>query len=211
MMAGEIEGAGLDATRPRSERTRGREVTEVVMQENRRCTAWILVLLLALVVAASPGQQEVAEVDDGLDVYFREADLAAVSRQSLEEYGKSEPGEAERLDRAFEGAPPQIPHSVEDLLPITLDSNDCLDCHDPESATSEEDAPLPESHFQTPVMGKGQPGEPMAWKVQGYKKSDQIAGARFLCTTCHAPQAMNVMTMKLLPLPKENDSGKKDR
>ncbi|MHC4934034.1 MAG: nitrate reductase cytochrome c-type subunit [Planctomycetota bacterium] len=181
------------------------------MKENTRSTGWFLALLVLSLVAAAPGQQDAPEVDDGLDVYFRGADLMAMSPQALEKYATSEPGESDRLDRAFEGAPPQIPHAVEDALPITLDSNDCLDCHDPENATSKEEAPLPESHFQVPVMGEGQPGEPMAWKVQGYEKSDQVAGARFLCTTCHAPQATNVTTMKLLERPKDAGAPKGER
>jgi cytochrome c-type protein NapB len=134
-----------------------------------------------------------------------------MSRQALEEYSEADPGDAGRLDRAFEGAPPQILHSVDGMLPITLGSNDCLDCHHPESAASEEDAPLPESHFQTPVMAKGQPGEPMAWRVQGYKKGDDVAGARFNCVMCHTPQAKNVQTMRLLPLATAEDAKERDR
>ena len=38
-------------------------------------------------------------------------------------FSKSQP-------RAFHGAPPQVPHEVESMLPITLDDNQCLECHD---------------------------------------------------------------------------------
>ena len=98
------------------------------------------------------------------------------------------------------------------MLPITSGSNDCLDCHHPDNTSGEEDAPLPESHFQAAVMAKGQPGEAMVWKVQGYKKGDDVAGTRFNCTMCHTPQAMNVKTPgSLLPSEEEKDAGKESR
>ena len=34
------------------------------------------------------------------------------------------------MDRAFPGAPPQVPHEMLSMLPITLDDNQCLECHD---------------------------------------------------------------------------------
>jgi len=117
-----------------------------------------------------------------------------MSSQALAEYGDADPGEAGTLPRAFETAPPQILHSVEDMLPITSGSNDCLDCHHPDNTSGEEDAPIPESHFQEAMMAVGQPGEAMVWKVQGYKKGGDVAGTRFNCTMCHTPQAMNVRT-----------------
>jgi nitrate reductase cytochrome c-type subunit len=151
-------------------------------------------------------------VDDGVDVYFRDADLGAMSSQALAEYGDADPGDAGTLKRSFEGAPPQILHTVEDMLPITSGSNDCLDCHHPENTSGEEDYPIPESHFQQAVMAKGQPGESMVWKVEGYKKGDDVAGTRFSCTMCHTPQAMNVKTPKTLrPGGEERAAGKESR
>ena len=99
------------------------------------------------------------------------------------------------------------------MLPITSGSNDCLDCHHPENTTDEEDYPqLPDSHFQEAVMAKGQPGDPMVWKVQGYRKGDDVAGTRFNCTMCHTPQAMNVKTPgPLFPDAKPKDAGKESR
>lgn len=183
------------------------KVTEVGMEKSTKLGAWVLALLAALVMAPSGGQGEMPEADDGLDVYFRDADLGAMSAQALEEYGDADPGEAGRLARRLKGAPPQILHTVEGMLPITSGSNDCLDCHHPDNAAGEEDAPLPESHFEVAVMGKGRPGEPMVWKVQGYRKGDDLSGARFNCTMCHAPQAMNVKTPGELRLPEKKENG----
>lgn len=132
-----------------------------------------------------------------------------MSSQALAEYGKADPGDAGTLKRSFETAPPQILHTVEDMLPITSGSNDCLDCHHPDNTSGKEDYPIPESHFQEAVMARGQPGEAMVWKVQGYKKVGDVAGTRFNCTMCHTPQAMNVKTPgSLLQREEKEDSGK---
>ena len=181
------------------------------MQRNTKLVAWTLALLAPVLMAPSEAQEGMAEVDDGLDVYFRDVDLGAMSPQPLELYGDADPGDAGTLPRAFETAPPQILHTVEDMS-ITSGSNDCLDCHHPDNALSEEDAPIPEFHFETAVMAEGQPGEAMVWKVQGYKKGDDVAGSRFNCTMCHTPQAVNVKTPgSLLPYEKGKKAVKKDR
>jgi nitrate reductase cytochrome c-type subunit len=188
------------------------EETEVPMERNTKFAARSLALLALILMAPSGAQEGMAEVDDGVDVYFREADLGAMSPQALAEYGDADPGDAGVLQRAFEGAPPQILHTVEDMLPITSGSNDCLDCHHPDNTTDEEDYPIPESHFQEAVMGKGQPGEATAWKVQGYKKSNDLPGTRFNCTMCHTPQAMNVKTPgSLFPPEQKKDTGKESQ
>jgi ferredoxin-type protein NapH len=185
--------------------------TEVPMERSTKFAAWSLALLALVLMAPSEGQEGMAEVDDGVDVYFRDVDLGAMSSQPLALYGDADPGDAGTLPRAFETAPPQILHTVEDMS-ITSGSNDCLDCHHPDNTAGEEDAPIPESHFQAAVMAKGQPGEAMVWKVQGYKKEDDVAGTRFNCTMCHTPQAMNVKTPgSLFPDEKQKDGGKEGR
>ena len=185
--------------------------TEVPMERNTKSAAWILALLALVLMAPSEGEEAMAEVDDGVDIYFRDVDLGAMSSQARAEYGEADPGDAGTLDRSFEGAPPQILHTVEDMLPITSGSNDCMDCHHPENTTDEEDYPIPDSHFQEAVMAKGQPGEAAVWKVQGYKKGDDVAGTRFNCTMCHTPQATNVKTPGSLFAPEEREAREKEK
>ena len=45
-------------------------------------------------------------------------------------YSSIEPGELDRLPRAYSTLPPQVGHTVDEYLPITLEENECLDCHD---------------------------------------------------------------------------------
>ena len=132
--------------------------------------------------------------DEPAAVYFRSAALEEMSDQALPEYTDAEPGDSELLARAFEGAPPQIPHSGEDMFPITIGSNECIECHHPDNVASEWDRPIPESHFEHPLMAPGDVDEATRWKVAGYRRGEDIAGARYQCHMCHAPQARNVST-----------------
>ena len=170
-------------------------------------------LLAALVAALVPGallgacagtteegspkdaSSSVAGTGDGMVVFFRDASLESLSDQALPEYPDTDAGESTRIARDFPDAPPQIPHAVEDMYPITLAGNECLDCHLPENATGD-DVPLPESHFKAPVMGEGTAHEPMVWVVKDYRQTQAVAGARYNCNMCHTPQATNVSTPK---------------
>lgn len=163
---------------------------------DRRLRNPLLVTLLACLalLAVDAGSGEAKEPDDGLDIYFRDADLGELSDQAQETYSESEAGESKLIDRAFPDAPPQIPHTVEDMLPITSDDNECLECHHPDNTLSKADKPLPETHFKRALMAPGEPGEAMVWKVQGYEKAKDVVGGRYNCSMCHTAQATNVAT-----------------
>jgi len=136
-----------------------------------------------------------SESDDGIDVFFRDASLVSLSDQALPVYPDADAGESTKIARDFPDAPPQIPHAVEEMYPITLGGNECLECHLPENAT-EGDVPIPDSHFKAPVMGKGAANEPMVWVVKEYRQSQGLMGTRYNCNMCHTPQATNVATPK---------------
>jgi cytochrome c-type protein NapB len=135
---------------------------------------------------------------DDVVVFFRTASIESLSDQALPAYPEADPGESTRIPRDFPDAPPQIPHAVDDMYPITLQSNECLDCHLPENATGVGEVPLPESHFKLPVMGKGAADDPMVWVVKSYQKTQDLAGTRYNCNMCHTPQATNVSTPRNL-------------
>jgi len=86
------------------------------------------------------------------------------------------PGAAETMPRSFENAPPQIPHSIEGLVPITLTNNACLSCHAPDVAPSVGATPIPPTHL----------------KIDLFSKSDNdklvVDPSRYNCTLCHVPQ-----------------------
>ncbi len=95
-------------------------------------------------------------------------------------YSDKVAGEAQRYERAFLNAPPQIPHSIEDYLPITQEDNMCLSCHDLGAdnervkLSDEEATPMPASHY---------------YDLRNEKKLESISDARYNCVQCHAPQA----------------------
>jgi cytochrome c-type protein NapB len=170
-----------------------------------RTVIWTIGFALVLAAPIVGADDARVERSDGLDIWFRNTDLEALSTQDLARYPDSEAGESKLIDRAFPGAPPQIPHTMEGMLPITSDENECLECHHPDNTLSKKDLPLPESHFERAVMRKGKKKEPMVWVVKGYEQADDVVGARYDCTMCHSPQASNVKspatTFKRVKLP----------
>ncbi len=181
------------------------------MRRRLRRDSWLVAILAAALVpgaflGACAGTQEKDSREDAarsastgpddIDVFFRNADLGSLSDQGLPEYPDVDAGGSTKLARDFPDAPPQIPHAIEDMYPIGLGANECLDCHHPENAIGADDVPLPESHFMEPVMGEGDAQSPMAWVVKGYEKSQDVAGARYNCNMCHTPQATNVAAPK---------------
>jgi len=117
-------------------------------------------------------------------------------------YSKDAPGTSKKIERAFVNAPPMIPHSVEGLIPITKNNNQCLSCHMPEVAKSMGATPIPPSHFinfrpdtkmeggkvikEGKELGKSNTSD---IKLAKAKKLNQLYQGRFNCTQCHAPQA----------------------
>jgi len=122
------------------------------------------------------------------------------------DYNRPAPGSATKFERAFVNAPPMIPHSVDGLLPITQNNNQCLGCHMPDVAKGVGATPIPPSHFtnyrptteykngELVKEGKkvglsGDIGNTSDIKVAKAKKMDKLYQGRFNCSQCHAPQA----------------------
>jgi len=85
------------------------------------------------------------------------------------------PGKTKPIPAAFTDAPPMIPHSIKGMVPIKVGHNECLACHMPNVAKQLHVTPIPPSHFVD--------------NFEGGKKRHKLAGSRYFCTTCHAPQA----------------------
>lgn len=96
-------------------------------------------------------------------------------------YSDKFPGSSTVLPRAYPNAPPQIPHSIDGFKPVTAALNACLGCHNNPSMwgknTKGLPTPIPKSHYtdlrNTPTQ-----------------TTEQITGARYVCTQCHVPQAL---------------------
>ena len=124
-------------------------------------------------------------------------------------YHSAAPGTAKKIKRAFQDAPPMIPHSTEGLLPITKNNNACLGCHMPDVAAAMGATPIPVSHFtnfrpKTEVEGteiikaghviKNSSSESLAnVSIKVNHKENKLYAGRYNCSQCHAPQATNTL------------------
>jgi len=85
------------------------------------------------------------------------------------------PGEKPLPKRISAEIPPVIPHAIGDFLPITRDANMCIECHEmPGPKRKGEPTPLPRSHY-------------VDWRHDQGRALEKHAGARWMCTACHAP------------------------
>jgi cytochrome c-type protein NapB len=112
-------------------------------------------------------------------------------------YRASAQGESVKIKRAFQDAPPMIPHSIDGLLPITADYNSCTGCHMPDVAMymDPKPTPIPKSHFLDMRPKHNYDGKLFTKSIDNYenetdvKKIDHLSNARFNCSQCHAPQS----------------------
>lgn len=132
--------------------------------------------LLAGILLASP---IVTEEELGL----RKVDLYSEDTVKPDEtkYGTKAAGSSKKIERAYENAPPMIPHDISDLGEISKDSNPCKDCHMPEVAPSMKATPIPMSHFMNFRTGE---------------KLNDLYQGRFNCSACHAPQSQSKELVK---------------
>jgi cytochrome c-type protein NapB len=135
----------------------------------------ISVLLLTLVysMASAKGPIDETEMGIGQDGVFGEPTPTAFN------YPEVKAGKSDRLDRAWYIAPPQVPHTIEKYLPITLKDNQCLDCHDRPKLIGKEyvkgkKLPMPESHYGG---------------FKGKAAKDEVSGSRYVCSQCHVAQS----------------------
>ena len=121
---------------------------------------------------------------------------------SKTDYTKPAAGTSTKIERAFQDAPPMIPHDVEGMLPITIDNNQCTMCHDPAVAESMGATPIPKSHFMDFRPKHNFDGKQFTKSIDNMKnevsvkKIEQLAGARFNCSQCHAPQSTGELAVE---------------
>ena len=163
----------------------------------------VALLMVGCNDTATPAKQGVAkatvtEESLGLrktDLYSENTTVASETK-----YGTATAGSGKFIERAFDNAPPMIPHDTEGMLPITINDNQCIGCHNPEVAKSMGATAIPKSHFTSfrPVTsiavdgavikeGTVMLGDNKTLTVQ--HKLDSLNKARFNCSQCHAPQS----------------------
>lgn len=164
-----------------------------------KMTLGLFAAATVFMVGCTAANQTMSEESIGLrktDLYSEDTTVGDKT-----EYIKKAAGESMLIERAFENAPPMIPHTVEGMIPITINNNACTGCHVPGVAESLKATPIPKSHFTDfrPATSIAKDGKiaknGMAvdntsdLKTSG-KTLDTLSGTRFNCTLCHAPQSM---------------------
>jgi cytochrome c-type protein NapB len=91
-------------------------------------------------------------------------------------YSERSPGTGSQdlIRRVFVEQPPLVPHAVEKYEPITLTSNDCLECHISDEFKGKKMPKIGASHFSKTL--KESDGSPA------------VDRARWQCIGCHVPQ-----------------------
>lgn len=111
------------------------------------------------------------------------------------EYRSSQATTSTKIKRAFQDAPPMIPHDTIGMLPIKVGDNRCVSCHMPDIAGAMGATPIPVSHFtdfrprHKLVGGDFKPVVNNLRNEVSIKEEKQLQGARFNCSQCHAPQS----------------------
>jgi cytochrome c-type protein NapB len=109
-----------------------------------------------------------------------------------------------KIKRAFQDAPPMIPHDTDGMLPVTTNNNQCVGCHMPEVAPSMKATPIPISHLtnfrpNTTIAKDGSvlknghkitnSSSEKLENVSIKKTGGKLYQGRFNCLQCHAPQS----------------------
>ena len=136
---------------------------------------------------------------------LRKTDLytEATTTSDKTHYSTEYAGSGHKIKRAFQDAPPMIPHDTEGMLPIKISDNQCKSCHMPEVAVSMNATPIPTSHFTNFRPTHKFDGKQFTKSIDNLKNEvsikstgDKLSGARFNCTQCHAPQSTGKLAVE---------------
>jgi cytochrome c-type protein NapB len=132
------------------------------------------------------------------DLYSENTTAAAQTN-----YGKNQPMSGYKIKRAFQDAPPMIPHDTEGMLPIKINNNQCLGCHMPDVASGVGATAIPVSHFTNFRPTHKFDGKKFEKSIDNMKNeiaiskaSSKLTGARFNCSQCHAPQSQGNLAVE---------------
>lgn len=159
----------------------------------------------AILIVGCANNQTVSEESLGL----RKTDLYTEKSTTGDKtmYIKDAAGTSKYINRAFENAPPMIPHDVDGMLPITINNNACMGCHEPAVAPSMNATAIPATHFTNyrpdtslasdgKIVKDGKKVENTSDYLVGSKKLNHVSGARFNCSQCHAPQSQGKLVVE---------------
>ena len=162
-----------------------------------------LTLAITLATSLLMAANNTKNIDED-SIGLRKVELLSEDKAAPSEtkYGTSAPMSGYKIERAYQNAPPMIPHDVEGLLEITPDNNACIGCHEAAVAPSMNATPIPKSHYINFRPKDKLEGDNFVKGVDNMKNEvsikpiDTISSARFNCTACHAPQSTGELAVE---------------
>ncbi|HNA81550.1 MAG TPA: nitrate reductase cytochrome c-type subunit [Thiobacillaceae bacterium] len=139
-----------------------------------RKTLLLSSMLASLLSLSAYAVQDQAIPDDAIGL--SKTSVYDTPDPAVVEYGNADAGTVgKRAERSYMTAPPMIPHTTKDMVPITRDTNLCKDCHVQPALIGQKivkglPVPAPASHYVN-------------------VKEGQLYMGRWNCTQCHRPQA----------------------
>ena len=132
---------------------------------------------LGLMAATTAGIAADSSAIDELNMGLSKTSVFDTPTPNVYTYSDAKPGYNDRLAKSWDELPPQIPHKVEEFLPVVMDDNQCLECHD-----------VPKYIGKPYNMDRTKKSKsPMSKDHYASEDLDEVSGARFNCMQCHLP------------------------
>lgn len=150
----------------------------------------LIICASLLILSCGKGKDESID-EDKLGIIDADVKSEETNLKDKALYAEAIPGSAETIERAFENAPPMIPHTTEGFFPIKINNNICFTCHMPDVAETVGAISLPETHFTDLRPKMVEVNGVLQFEKEGeihIEKSDKVVQAYFNCSQCHAPQ-----------------------
>ncbi len=174
-------------------------------------------ILVVMILSWSYGcQSDSKELNEQKDVSSGNELLGTNEIGDRAEYPSTPETESVSIDRSFENAPPLIPHTVQGMMVISGEHNECMLCHMPNKAEEKGATPLPQTHFTNyrPEIGlEGNLYQVKAKENEVVQMStgEDLSMAMYNCNQCHVPQANITVEIENLFTPKFRESKSKNR
>jgi cytochrome c-type protein NapB len=152
--------------------------------------------------AKKPAKVDAPVTEASLGVRKTDLYSEGTTSPSKTSYGTAQAMSSSKIKRAFQDAPPMIPHDTTGMLPIKIGNNQCVGCHMPDMALSVGATPIPVSHFTNFRPTHTVKNGTFKKSIDNYKnevsikKTTKLQGARFNCSQCHAPQSQGKLAVE---------------
>lgn len=81
---------------------------------------------------------------------MRGADVTSPDKApDIKQYAEKTPGvgQVKLIERTFVGQPPMVPHNIEKYVPLTIEENACMECHQTSEIRGQKIPQIGASHF----------------------------------------------------------------